>query len=88
LAVVILEGTLNGDGGGIDAFMGFAVSGATTIAAADANSISVNGTTPLQVKNFFVVTGLTAGSNTFTAKYKAETATGGTFANRSIVVLP
>ena len=35
----------------------------------------------------FYVTGLTAGSNTFTAKYRVDAGTG-TFANRTIVVIP
>jgi hypothetical protein len=68
----------------------YAVSGATTIAAADgtalsydspvANSTAYHGTT-------FRVTGLTAGSNTFTLQYRVSAGTG-TFHNRNLWVLP
>ncbi|MBI3358540.1 MAG: hypothetical protein HY037_02980 [Nitrospirae bacterium] len=40
-----------------------------------------------QVSATFYVTGLTAGSNTFTAKYKTSAGTA-TFVNRNIVVIP
>jgi hypothetical protein len=68
--------------------MGFAVSGATTVAAVDtqalwATSAGANGIT--QASATFYVTGLTAGSNAFTAKYEAVSNTC-TFANRSILV--
>jgi hypothetical protein len=61
------------------------ITGATTIAPSDANSYflaytSTGNTRPeLQATYAYVVTGLTAGSNTFTCKYKAS---GGTFTAR------
>jgi 2',3'-cyclic-nucleotide 2'-phosphodiesterase (5'-nucleotidase family) len=76
------------------AYMGFAVSGATTLAASDtrAYEVRINGGsgTPLpqiQASATYRVTGLTPGSNTFTAKYRVTGGTG-TWANRNIVVIP
>lgn len=67
----------------------FAVSGATTIAASDAFRFQIN----QSVANYIysgsivkIVSGLTAGSNTFTVKYKVGGATG-TFLNRVISVI-
>jgi len=71
--------------------MGFAISGATTRAAADTQALSLlNGGSQhptTQSSATFFVTGLTAGSTTFTAKYSVSAGTG-TFANRTIVVIP
>jgi hypothetical protein len=69
--------------------MGFAVSGATTIAAADTDALlfrsAVAGGQDFQASAVYKVT-LTAGSNTFTAKYRVGGGTG-TFANRGITVI-
>jgi hypothetical protein len=70
-----------------NSWMAVAVSGATTLAADDARAIVVTGTTGLSASRTFELTGLTAGSNTFTAKYKVTGGTG-TFQNRDIVVIP
>ncbi|HYY64340.1 MAG TPA: hypothetical protein VE688_06990 [Gaiellaceae bacterium] len=89
LVIVTSSETNSGSSGG--AFMSYAVSGATTVAAADARAFSfVNGGNQAQTVQgsaTFYVTGLTAGSNTFTAKYRATVGTA-TFANRSITVIP
>jgi len=70
----------------------FAVSGATTIAADDKWAIYMSGVTANNSNRWGVarlVTGLTAGSNTFTMKYAAGvTGATGTFRKREIVVLP
>ena len=69
-------------------FMGFAVSGATTTAASEPFSLmlaSPNATVPFAAGASFVVS-LTAGSNTFTSKYKVSGGTG-TFTNRKIAVI-
>lgn len=77
-------------GAGNTASMSFAVSGASTIAASD----NYRGATTFWAGNASVtlstcvkITGLTAGSNTFTAKYKVD---GSTIAylNRTMVVIP
>ena len=68
--------------------MSFAVSGATTIAA----GTYVQGVTTATDDSFrvssFVVTGLTAGSNTFTTKYKSSDGNSIPFAERVITVTP
>jgi len=73
-------------------FMSFAVSGATTVAANDIYAIQA--TSPggefesgKQMSYASVITGLTAGSNTFTAKYRVSGSTG-TWLNRQIIVVP
>mgnify|MGYP001589393657 CR=1 FL=1 len=70
--------------------MGCAVSGATTIAANDLNSLDIRSITTgafvLGGGGSFLITGLTPGSNTFTAKFKKST--GATsFSNRSFSVI-
>ena len=89
LVIVTSSETNGGTLGG--AFMGFAVSGATTVAATDTQAFSfVNGGNQAQTvqgSGTFYVSGLTAGSNTFTAKFRATVGTA-TFANRSITVIP
>jgi hypothetical protein len=69
------------------AFMSFAVSGATTQAATDARAVAETNISSGQASTVTVVTGLTAGSNTFTANYRSTTGTA-TFTNRTISVIP
>jgi len=63
------------------------VSGATAIAAADAYSRTTYGTAAIQSSSTYLITGLTAGSNTFKLQYKASTPSCN-FSNRSIIVIP
>ena len=91
-AIVILTAQAMTANSGVEAYMGFAVSGATTVAASDAQALVSatrnTGDTPKQSAVFWV-TGLTAGSNTFTAKYRSGTAgTNATFVDRNIIVIP
>lgn len=65
--------------------MGFAVSGATTLAASDTRRLRTSDATKFG-SAAWIVTGLTAGSNTFTAKFKVNGGTG-TFQDRSIHVI-
>lgn len=70
--------------------MAVAVSGASTVAADAARAVIYNpgnNSDSSQQTYLFPMTGLTAGSNTFTAKYAVNGGTG-TFANRVIVVFP
>ena len=75
-----------------EAEVSYAVSGATTVAASDnysgrvdqSNTASYIGAS---VPVFFVHTGLTAGSNTFTMQYKVNAGTG-FYADRRITVFP
>ena len=60
------------------------------MAASDTQAYIVKngtGSNTVQGSATFYVIGLTAGSNTFTAKYRVDAGTG-TFANRTIVVIP
>jgi hypothetical protein len=72
-------------------FMSYAVSGATTLAADDTRALSmVTPTQPAGIyqMSFVNVPTLTAGSNTFTAKYRTNSAIhSATFLNRSIFVM-
>ena len=76
----------------LDYATGNPISGATVRAAVDTTSLSLtnggNTAHPVhQASATYFVTGLTAGSNVFTAKYDVSAGTG-TFANRTIVVVP
>jgi hypothetical protein len=72
----------------IEGLVGFAISGATTRAAADAQALTIIG----RSNNFalcsaiFYVTSLTAGSNIFTLNYRVSAASTGTFQYRTIIV--
>lgn len=69
-------------------FMSYGVTGATTSTATDGRGLGFIhsvGTFGHNLAFTYVHTGLTAGTNTFTAKYRVTAGTG-TFANRSIVV--
>lgn len=67
--------------------VGIAISGATTVAATDTTGIAMSGTASFTLGRTIVITGLTAGSNTFTLQYRVTAGTG-TFVNRSIVAKP
>lgn len=82
----LTDGTL-----GNTAFMSFAISGATTLAAADTRAVRnrPSGTAGQQViggGSMYLAT-LSSGVNTFTSKYRVEGGTG-TFGARKIVVIP
>lgn len=73
-------------------FVAFAVSGATTIAASDANCMQASyyaANFAMQLSRTRVITGLTPGLNTFTMKYRIDGGgTAASFWHRSIVVWP
>jgi hypothetical protein len=89
-AIVIFGGQYGDSGNlGNNGFMSVAVSGATTVAASD--TFAAFGDQAVNTENLssgFLFTGLTAGSNTFTAKYKKS---GGTstavFTKRYLLVI-
>lgn len=71
--------------------MSYAVSGASTVAAADDWSTVWQTTTSNYFGAFSRVnyhTGLTAGSNTFTAQFKTSGGTSANFRNRQLFVIP
>lgn len=74
------------------ALMGFAVSGATTVGAADAFAIqgaSASAGLATRTDAAFLVSSLTAGSNTFTAKYRSSLSPNvANFQDRKIIVTP
>jgi len=91
-ALVIVSGKLRVTQEGT-AFMSYAVSGATTVAGADAVALQKQNDTTSGVEDFIrassasLVT-LTAGSNTFTAKYRSSAGSKtATFADREIFVI-
>jgi hypothetical protein len=69
--------------------VGYEISGATTMAAADNRGLGVYGTANqgIVAGNVVLHTDLTAGTNTFTMKYRVAGGTG-TFQSRRIHVLP
>lgn len=85
IALVIVSARMSNTGSNTTA-MSYAVSGASTVAAADVNAASNDGVAGRSTR-MTVQTGLTAGSNTFTAKYRADAGTG-TFDSRRIIVIP
>ena len=92
-ALVTVTAFSQGGGNGQGASMGFAVSGATTVAAADASASrnEPNGggvmAPVIRYSATNLITGLTAGSNVFTAKYKALSGGAAEFKNRDISVI-
>lgn len=76
--------------GGTAAWIGFAVSGASTIAADDTYAVQLHVTAPdnWRAGATFGVDGLTSGLNTFTLKYRVSTSGTGTFSARQISVIP
>jgi hypothetical protein len=92
--VIITCGIGNSSNSGVAMYAGFAVSGASTVAASDTSAAyasygagAINGGSRDTVATALVITGLSAGSNTFTLKYRTSAGTA-TFADRRIQVLP
>jgi len=72
--------------------MSFAVSGASTVSASDDYQLMWQGNNArayydIAACNSFIVTGLTAGSNTFTAKFKSNLGASATWEDRRIAVI-
>jgi hypothetical protein len=89
-AVKVTLTALITNGSASNNFMGFAVSGATTLAASDNTALEAwqNGAGVGQqatASAVFYLATLTAGSNTFTAKYRCSAGTGG-WQNRNLIV--
>jgi hypothetical protein len=88
-ALVLLTSNLANSSASSGTRMAFAVSGASTIAASDEYGINWaagNAGDTVKYGGSFYVTGLTAGSNVFTAKFKVSAGTG-TFNSRFITVI-
>ena len=88
-AFVFVSGQATNNTATSGTFMGFAVSGATTVSAVDSSSMvfyPASSGQPHQATRV-VAQGLTAGSNTFRSKYRVAANTG-TFSQRNICVIP
>lgn len=86
-ALVFLYNANVNAAGTSSSLMSFEVSGASSVAANDNQSIGTNSTVGSRAGAVFLVTGLTPGSNTFTAKYRVGGSTG-TFVDRRLIVFP
>lgn len=90
-ALVVIRARMYNSGVGRLCTMGFAVSGASTVAASDVDSVSsgpfTNANDGMRAGVVVHVSGLTPGSNTFTCKYKANADTA-IFEDRVITVIP
>jgi hypothetical protein len=87
-ALVILTAESKGSQGGSASFMSYAASPAGTSGGpADAQAYEVAGNDFVRASATVLVTGLTPGSTTFTAKYRVSSGTG-TFGTREITVIP
>ena len=75
-ALVSIRSRVVQSGAGSNVFCSFAVSGAGTVAASDSNALFQQGTTDMRYGHTLVVSGLTAGTNTFTMQYKVSANTG------------
>ena len=86
-AIVFIAAQVSNSGANLS-FMSVAVSGASSIAAAFDNVLMYhNGTSGAHHGSFGILTGLTAGTNIFTAKYSVGGGTG-TWLRRKIAVIP
>jgi hypothetical protein len=69
-------------------FVGCAVSGATTLAATDANSATIGAVGGASsASTTFLLTGLTSGSNTFTMRYRCNVSASGSYDYRKLTVV-
>ena len=77
---------------GIASFMGFEISGATTLAASDSTAIGFTSATSavgIRCGSTLILTGLTPGATTFTAKYRMDPGVGPmTAVDRRLAVTP
>lgn len=75
--------------GTTSSLMAVDITGASTISASDNVSVGSSASTGFRATSVYMQTGLTPGSNTFTAKYKTGNAANiGTFQDRRMTVLP
>lgn len=92
-ALVIITANLTNNTASAYSIVGLSISGASSVSASDANALSFRqsatggGPQDPQVTWSKIYTGLTAGSNTFTTKYRVTAGTG-TFQRRRLSVIP
>jgi hypothetical protein len=87
-ALVSIRSLVDQNTVGSYAIVSVAVSGAGTVAASNNNSLyfSKSSNASINAGTTFVITGLTAGTNTFTLQYKADVSGTATFLARGIIV--
>jgi hypothetical protein len=88
--LITVTSQMVGNASSTSCYMSFAATGANAIAASDVNAVILAAGSVQRSSATSVLSGLIAGSTTFTAKYRA---TGGgaancTFSNRSIMGIP
>ena len=83
-ALVQISGAVQGSAAAVYN-LAFAVSGASTIAASQAKSIGLVQTTAIIMGRSVTISGLTAGTNTFTLQYRGDSGTG-SFSYRELIV--
>lgn len=90
MALVTIYTYMAGSNIGTICYMSFAASGANTVTASDSNAIaySTSANSAQGSSNTILLTGLSAGSTTFKAKYKVSSGSTATYQNRRITVVP
>ena len=89
-AIVAVTSLVQNSTPGENSYASYAVSGASAIAATDDRAVLITAAAinqTLRAAAVYMETGLTAGSNTFTMKYRVTGGTG-SFQNRRLVVIP
>ena len=84
---MVIIGAYTGGNDTYDSYMSYAVSGATTVAANNNWAMSLLDANKQSQSYATIQTGLTAGSNTFTAKYRADGGASLSWSNRYILVI-
>jgi hypothetical protein len=88
-ALIITGCEMSNGSSGVSSYMGYDVSGSTTVAATDTTALkSTNASGYPLAMSRALLQGLTPGSNTFVAKYRADGASTGTWLNRTINLVP
>lgn len=91
-ALVTLSASLSNGTANDGALMGYGITGASSIIAADATALYLNNssaiTTSLQGSLMAYQTGLTSGINIFTAKFRANAGGTASFGARTLAVIP
>jgi hypothetical protein len=85
-AIVLMRSSLINTAA-VNTYVGFTVSGASTIAASTATAMAGATTTGLRIGMPVWVSGLTPGVNTFTMQYQVASGTG-SFQDRHLAVIP
>lgn len=86
-ALVLWGAQMKASGSPAGAWITFDVSGASSSTGSDVRALAIQGGDWSQASRHFVITGLTAGSNTFTLKFRSQSGSGATFDRRNITVI-